>query len=239
MEPSEFSKPKLIFALLVGMLLPFLGAVFYFILLSGRGELARLIYGGVKIFTLLWPLFCVQVLFRERLNFLHRVETPSSQVIYLGLFSGVIIVFAMFCLLRTGVGQIVQSSAPSIIGKAKELGILEHYVMYSLALSFLHSIIEEYYWRWFVYGWMRRLLPWKVSSCIAALSFTLHHVVILSQFFPSSLVLLLSFCVFVGGILWSMMYEMQHTLVGAWVSHSIVDLGIMAVGWKLLFEAGV
>ena len=38
-----------------------------------------------------------------------------------------------------------------------------------------------------------------------------------------------------GGVLWCLMYARQQTIVGIWVSHIIADLGIMAIGYNLLF----
>ena len=41
----------------------------------------------------------------------------------------------------------------------------------------------------------------------------------------------------VGGVIWSLLYARQRTLLGAWISHLLVDVGIMALGYKLIFAA--
>jgi hypothetical protein len=45
---------------------------------------------------------------------------------------------------------------------------------------------------------------------------------------------LLGGAVGLGGIIWSLLYQRQGTLSGAWLCHAIVDMGIMAIGYKLL-----
>ncbi len=40
-----------------------------------------------------------------------------------------------------------------------------------------------------------------------------------------------------GGVVWSLLYERQKTIVGAWVSRALVDLSLMIIGYRLLFMA--
>ena len=70
---------------------------------------------------------------------------------------------------------------------------------------------------------------------IASLAFASHHLVVLSEYFPPGWTALLGACVAVGGGVWCLMYERQRTLTGAWISHVVVDLAILWVGYRLLF----
>jgi len=47
----------------------------------------------------------------------------------------------------------------------------------------------------------------------------------------------LSVAVLAGGVVWCLMFRAQRSLVGPWVSHMLVDLAVMALGYKLLFGA--
>jgi membrane protease YdiL (CAAX protease family) len=38
-----------------------------------------------------------------------------------------------------------------------------------------------------------------------------------------------------GGVIWSGMYVRQGSLLGVWLSHIIVDFGILSIGHQLLF----
>lgn len=106
-------------------------------------------------------------------------------------------------------------------------------VFYSLA----HSFLEEYYWRWFVYGGLRRYLNLPLAVTIGSLGFAAHHVIVLVVYFRDQIwfALLCSAGVAVGGAVWSVLFERSRSLVGIWVSHLVVDAAIMAIGWHLLF----
>jgi membrane protease YdiL (CAAX protease family) len=112
-----------------------------------------------------------------------------------------------------------------------------------LALGFyicvLHSLGEEYYWRWFVFGWLKRHVPVNVAIVLAALGFMLHHVVILGVYFPGqfwTLVMPFSICVAVGGGVWSWIYDRTGDLWAPWVSHAIIDAAILGVGYVMLWD---
>jgi hypothetical protein len=59
--------------------------------------------------------------------------------------------------------------------------------------------------------------------------------VIATQFFPVLWGLLFGGLAGAGGVIWSVMYDKQKTLVGAWLCHLIVDLGIMVIGHSILY----
>ena len=132
-------------------------------------------------------------------------------------------------------GEAVIAQAEQIRLKVFQLGVLDHYLAFALFLSLVHSAIEEYYWRWFVFGTLRRLLSPQPAAVLSALAFASHHVVILSQYFPLPIALLFGFAVALGGYMWCLMYERQRSLVGVWVSHVILDLVIFWIGYRMLF----
>jgi len=59
--------------------------------------------------------------------------------------------------------------------------------------------------------------------------------VVATQYFPPAWGVLFGGLTGVGGLLWSILYEKQRTLAGAWICHVFVDLGILSIGHWLLF----
>ena len=43
--------------------------------------------------------------------------------------------------------------------------------------------------------------------------------------------------VFVGGAVWNWCYLRYRSIWPGYVSHAIVDAALLAIGWKLLFDA--
>lgn len=112
------------------------------------------------------------------------------------------------------------------------------YLALAVFYSLCHSFLEEYYWRWFVYGGLRKLLPISLAALVSALGFMAHHTIVISTYFFGStifLTLLLSASVAIGGLLWAWLYQQSGRLYGPWLSHLLVDAGIMIIGYEMAF----
>lgn len=111
------------------------------------------------------------------------------------------------------------------------------FLTFALVISVVHSLLEEYYWRWFVFGWLTRQMSWVPAALISSLAFMSHHVVVLAYYLPGRFwigVMPFSLCVAVGGFVWAWLYWRSENLYAAWLSHLLIDAAIMVVGWDLL-----
>lgn len=100
-----------------------------------------------------------------------------------------------------------------------------------------HSLLEEYYWRWFVFGWLRKFVPLPWAMGISGLAFMSHHVIVLSVYLQDyfwEAVVPFSLCVAGGGVVWAWFYQRTGSLLGPWASHLIVDISLMIVGYDVL-----
>ena len=102
-------------------------------------------------------------------------------------------------------------------------------------LCVVNALLEEYVFRWFLYGRCRELLAKTPALLAGAAIFTAHHVIVLRAFFDWPLTLLASAGVFIGGLVWTWTYERYQSIWPGYVSHALVDVAIMVVGWDLLF----
>src|SRR5205823_3149943 len=99
------------------------------------------------------------------------------------------------------------------------------------AVAVVHSLLEEYYWRWFVYFGLRRLLPFWPALLLGAAGFMAHHILLLMVYFPGPeafvvLVVPFSLAVAVGGGFWSWLYERSGSFYAPWLSHLLVDAAL-------------
>ena len=154
-----------------------------------------------------------------------------------GLATGVAIAAVGFLLMLTPLGEMVREGAGRVAARAEGLGFKEHFLLFAIFVSVIHSGLEEYYWRWFLYGQLRHKMTPRATHLIAAGAFGGHHLIITLQFFPAALAFFLTACVVVGGLIWSIMYERQGTVVGCWVSHLCVDVMLMIIGFELIMGA--
>ncbi len=109
------------------------------------------------------------------------------------------------------------------------------YAVMALTICLVNALLEEYAFRWFLYGRCRTLLGPVGGAVLGALIFTAHHVFVLLAYFDAPLVWLGSIGVFVGGLLWTWLYEKRDSIWPAYVSHIVVDIVLLGIGALLLF----
>lgn len=123
--------------------------------------------------------------------------------------------------------------------KVAEVGIDQPvtFVAVGVFYTLLHSLLEEYYWRWFAFGRMQKLMPLAVAIGVSSAAFMAHHVLLLSLFFgwASPLTWLFSLSVMTGGGFWAWLYNRSGNLLAPWVSHAFIDAALFAAGYKLTF----
>lgn len=218
------------------MLLPWLGAMVYFVWMPGTAA-GRGIYAVDKVFLFLWPFIATFWLLRKPMVLERPAPGAARRSLLLGVAFALLTVVVMWLLMyhTAYFGGQVRAGIPMIRERVEDMGVLNHFIAFGLFISFVNSALEEFYWRWFVYGNLRLAATPVVAHGLAALAFTLHHYVVLTQFFPGGFGLFLSLCVGVGGLTWSLLYARYGSLWGPWVSHIIVDIGFLALSYPLIF----
>jgi membrane protease YdiL (CAAX protease family) len=116
-----------------------------------------------------------------------------------------------------------------------DLGSPTVFIAVGVFYSLIHSLLEEYYWRWFVFGQLRELTRLVPAIVISSLGFMAHHVLVIGTYFGffSPATWLFSLCVAIGGGVWAWLYNRTGSLLGPWVSHLFVDATIFLVGYEI------
>ncbi len=132
-----------------------------------------------------------------------------------------------------------------MLAKVRQFGLdrLGLYLLGALYWCTVNSLLEEYFWRWFVYARLRDVLPSNLlgvggAVVVCGLLFTVHHVVALSVYFDAKTTALASAGVFIGGVTWSWLYAKSGNIYAAYVSHVWADVVIFWIGWRLIFGGG-
>ncbi len=228
-------------ALTFAMLFPAVMAWVYFVAVADEGSdgnpVLMTAFGAGKLLQFGFPVLYVWWFERERL----RPAWPSTRGLWLGLAFGLGVSLAIFAIyfgwLR---GVLSDSTTPQrIFDKVREFGLATPvgFVVLAALISIIHSFFEEYYWRWFVFGWMRRHMRWTAAAIVSGLGFMLHHVIVLNVYFPGrfwTMTAPFSLCIAVGGSAWAWIYHRSESLYATWLSHLVVDVAIMIVGYDLI-----
>ena len=137
-------------------------------------------------------------------------------------------------------GSLLAGVAP-ILQKVRGLGIdtPTRYIVWATLIALANSAMEEYYWRWFLFGRLRLFVPTWAAIALSSVAFAAHHVIILGTFFGwnSWPMVLFSISVAVGGGVWAWLYNRSGSLLGPWLSHILIDAAIFVIGYDLIFAS--
>jgi len=229
--------------LVFAMVWPTLAALGYFVGLAsndgaeaGANVAFLTVYVGSKIVQFSLPVLWLGIWQGQKL----RPSVPQFGGLRLGLAFGLLVAGAMLALYF---GELQHSSLlrdlPSKLhAKLADFRIATplRFVLFGTFLTAIHSLLEEYYWRWFVFGELKRLVTLPPAIVISGLAFMAHHVVVLAEYVPRlEFMLTLSLGIAIGGMVWAWLYERTGSIWSAWLSHLVIDAAIIVIGYHAAF----
>jgi membrane protease YdiL (CAAX protease family) len=230
-------------ALAFAMAFPTLLTWFYFVQLRGEpGEpnpAARLAYAVGKVIQFGFPFVYCLLFERQRL----RPSAPTRDGLLLGVLFGLFVNAAIFVLYFAWLRhtEVMAVGRREILGQVRQFGLdtPAAYAAFACFVALLHSLAEEYYFRWFVFGLLRRHVGLATAVGLSSLSFMAHHVILLAVYFPGAeafvrVVVPFALAVAAGGAVWAWLYDRARSLYAPWVSHLLIDAGLMALGYVLV-----
>jgi CAAX protease family protein len=209
----------------------------YFVL-AGRYPMGtqQTVYLIVKIIQFAFPAAWTVFALREPL----RTAKPTSSGVLLGAAFAATVVCAGLIFFNSALIHlpVFTRAAELIQHKIGAFGVASAAAYFVLAAfySLFHSLLEEYYWRWFVFQQTRRMMAFWPAAVLSAIGFTLHHILVLSVFFKGVpwLVALLSAAIAIGGIFWAWLFNRSESVFDTWFSHLLIDAGIFVIGYELV-----
>ena len=227
------SQRKRTLALAIALTIPFLLAWTCSVLLSGRrGVMSAYLIG--KSIQLAFPL--VWVFYIERRP--PTITAPNGKKLLAGVFYGLAIavmslVVYYFWLqdsdILSMVPYVVQTKlgAYGVSGWRDFLWLGSYYII-------PHTLCEEYYWRWFVYGELRKLISIQKAIVLSGLAFALHHILLGHRYLGDAwtFIAFFSMVVAVSGMVWAWLYQKSGDLYSPWVSHALAEIGLVWIGFE-------
>ncbi|HET9228871.1 MAG TPA: CPBP family intramembrane glutamic endopeptidase [Thermoanaerobaculia bacterium] len=221
--------------LLFACLFPTFATWLYFIQLSGTAW-AMYAYAGTKTVQFSLPVIWIWTKGGPRHP---QGRGGTGTGLLLSLLSGLAIVAILLLSWRAvlAASPAFERAPAAVAAKVASFGIDSGAKFFLLAAfySVIHSFLEEYYWRWFVFGGLRRRLPLGTAMIVSALAFTSHHVLVVGHFLGSFgfLTFAVSLIVTAAGLLWAWLYHRTGHLAGPWLSHALADAGLMWIGYQM------
>lgn len=249
-EPAPFpskTTPRDVAILLFAFFFPTLLTWAYFVVGKRLDpSVAKAIFIVGKTAQFAFPALISAFVLRER----WLARRPNRRGLFVGALFGAVVAAVIFFggefLLANAAANPNGSLAPiferfraELSGRLEPFGLANPKAFLAVLVfySIFHSGLEEYYWRWFAFGRAARRFAFVPAAILANAAFTSHHILLLGVYFGygNALTWICALGVFVGGLVWQAIYRKSDSIYGAWLSHGLIDAGIFAVGYALLF----
>jgi membrane protease YdiL (CAAX protease family) len=185
------------------------------------------------------PLVWIGLLKRQPL----RWPKPNVRGLAIGAAFGLVVAIGMLALYfgYFKPAHIFDEAAVQMSHRLAKIGVTTTGVYAAIAIfySLAHSLLEEYYWRWFVFGRLKNRLALRPAIVVSALAFMAHHVVVLSSYFGflNPWTWFFSLATALGGSVWAWLYHRSGSIYGPWLSHLLIDAAVFGIGYDLMRTA--
>lgn len=225
-------KPAPIILIALAATLPSAAALAYFVIWAGH-PLAAVIYGGTKLMMIgllvgLWR--------TGRLPAIPQMDATPRSAWREGLLVGAIMATLIIAVSLGPLAGLWHDATPRIAAKVAEFHMdsLVTYLLGALAISVVHSLLEELYWRRLVFGGLLGRVPAAAAHLLAGLAFAGHHIVIAGIYAGWGAGVALGLLVGAAGVAWSVLARRHGGLTGAWIVHAACDIALLALGWRAI-----
>ncbi len=108
-----------------------------------------------------------------------------------------------------------------------------NFVFVAFYIAIVNSFLEEFFFRGFAFLEMRKVKSGSFPMIISALFFALYHIAMMINWFNIGLLLLITFALFIGGIIFNLLNERFNNIYASWIVHMFANLAINLIGFIL------
>ena len=109
----------------------------------------------------------------------------------------------------------------------------DNFLFVALYISFINSLLEEFFFRGFAFLTLKRVSGRKLAYIASSLLFALYHVAMMIGWFSLPLLLLVLLGLFVGGVIFCFFNERYDNIYLSWLIHMFANFAINTIGMTL------
>ena len=109
----------------------------------------------------------------------------------------------------------------------------ENFIFVSLYISFVNSLLEEFFFRGFAFLTLKRIAGRRFSYIFSAFMFAAYHIAMMIGWFGIGLFLIVMAGLFAGGLIFNYLNEKSETIYPSWLVHMFANFAINTIGFIL------
>lgn len=110
----------------------------------------------------------------------------------------------------------------------------DNFLFVSLYISFINSLLEEFFFRGFLFANLKDSAGRATAYGFSSLMFALYHVAMMIGWFHPAVTLLLIAGLMVGGMIFNSLNEKQENICTSWLVHMFANFAINTIGFILM-----
>ena len=116
----------------------------------------------------------------------------------------------------------------------KNIGVTgENFIFVSLYISFINSLLEEFFFRGFAFLTLKRITGRKFAYLFSAAAFAVYHIAMMIGWFGLGVFLIVLAGLFAGGLIFNYLNEKSGTIYPSWLVHMFANFAINTIGFML------
>lgn len=152
-----------------------------------------------------------------------KKEIIKSLILGLGVY---LIIIVAYFILRSFINLVnIQNILSENLNVSKK-----NFIYVALYISFINSLLEEFFFRGFVFLNLNETITRYKAYLISGFAFSIYHVAILSNWFDPILFIVALTGLFIGGIIFNWLDEKNKNLYNSWLVHMFANFAINTIG---------
>ena len=116
----------------------------------------------------------------------------------------------------------------------KNIGVTgKNFIFVSLYISFINSLLEEFFFRGFAFITLKRITGRKFAYLFSAAVFAIYHIAMMIGWFGPQLFVIIMAGLFAGGLIFNYLNEKSATIYPSWLLHMFANFAINTIGFIL------
>jgi len=109
----------------------------------------------------------------------------------------------------------------------------DNFIYVSLYISFINSLLEEFFFRGFAFLTLKRYVGLKPAMAVSAVAFAVYHIAMMSGMFTPWIFALSFIGLLAGGVIFNLLNLKSESVYTSWFVHAFANFGINTVGFML------
>lgn len=105
-----------------------------------------------------------------------------------------------------------------------------NFIYVAIYISFINSLLEEFFFRGFIFLNLHQTMSPIMSYGISAFGFSIYHVAILANWFNPILYMVALASLFVGGLIFNLLNVKNQNIYNSWLVHMFANFAINTIG---------